>query len=47
MRVLADPLQNPPRLAAGMNACLSEGVDKGDRKVPLIQIGPCSGMWYI
>jgi len=41
---LAKPLQNPPWLATGMNACLSEGVDKGDRKVPLILIGPCEWM---
>jgi hypothetical protein len=38
---LAKPLQNPPWLATGMNANLSEGVDKGDRKVPLILIGRC------
>lgn len=37
-----NPLQDAPWLATGMNACLAEGVDKGDREVPLIRIGPCS-----
>lgn len=39
---LRNPLQNAPWLATGRNACLAEGVHKGDRKVPLIRIGPCS-----
>jgi len=42
--LLAKPLQNPPWLATVMNACISEGVDKGEQKVSLIQIGPCEEM---
>jgi hypothetical protein len=33
---LANPQQNPPRLAAGMNAFLNRGGYKGERSLPLI-----------
>jgi hypothetical protein len=33
--ILANPLQNPPRLAAGMNACLTEEVIRGSGASPL------------
>jgi hypothetical protein len=32
---LSKPLKNTPRLAAGMNSCLSEGVIRGTGKSPL------------
>jgi hypothetical protein len=32
---LSNPLKNTPRLAAGMNSCLSEGVIRGTGKSPL------------
>ena len=35
-----NPLQNTPRLAAGMNACLAEGVIRGSGASPLSTIGP-------
>jgi hypothetical protein len=34
-KTLANPLQNPPRLAVGMNACLTEGVIRGSGASPL------------
>jgi IS5 family transposase len=35
VRYKRSPLQNPPRLAAGMNACLPQGVIRGSGASPL------------
>jgi GxxExxY protein len=43
--LLANSEQNPPRLAAGMNAFLTLGGYKGERRAsPLSAIGPCGNL---